>query len=119
MDSPRPWVPLMSGQTSGGVVTTWNMRTTRQGDPGGFRYRDRSGEPPAQLGMGGSIRPGTACPVTVLVADMGDGSMLLQGWRVGPSAYLCPEDAVALKRELTRAFGSADIRARDDQGWSL
>lgn len=44
-------------------------------------------------------------PSTVLVADMGNGSVYLQGWRAGPSAYLVAEDAVALRRELGRAFG--------------
>ena len=69
---------------------------------------DRAGQNHQQLGIGRSIRPGTAVPPTVLVADMGDGSLLLEGWRDGPSAYLCPVDAVPLRRELQRAFGSPD-----------
>lgn len=66
-------------------------------------------------GIGCSIRPGTAVPPTVLVADMGDGSLLLEGWRDGPSAYLSVADAIPLRRELARAFGSA---APIRPGWS-
>jgi hypothetical protein len=45
---------------------------------------------PAQRGIGRSLRPGTGVPRRVLVADMGDGSLFLQGWRDGPSAHLNP-----------------------------
>jgi hypothetical protein len=65
-------------------------------------------EPP-----GRSIRPGTAVPPTVLVADMGQGALYLQGWRAGPSAYLTAEDALGLRRELERAFGGGDVPPRD------
>ncbi len=44
-------------------------------------------------GIGYCVRPGAAVPPTVLVADMGDGALVLQGWRVGPSAYVCAADA--------------------------
>lgn len=57
-------------------------------------------------GIERSIRPGTAVPPTLLVADMGNGAMLLQGWRVGPSAYVCAADAGPLRRALAAAFGS-------------
>lgn len=65
------------------------------------------------------IRPGTAVPDTVLVADMGDGSLLLEGWRDGPGAYLSPADAVPLRRELTRAFGSPDLTPSSSKGEAL
>lgn len=52
-------------------------------------------------------------PPTVLVADMGQGALYLQGWRAGPSAYLTAEDAVGLRRELERAFGGGDVPPRD------
>lgn len=42
---------------------------------------------------------------TVKVSDLGDGALFLQVWPDGPSAYLGPADAVALKRELATAFG--------------
>lgn len=77
--------------------------------------RDGNGQPP-KLGIGRSLRPGTAVPSTVLVGDMGDGSLFLQGWRDGPSAYLSPADAVPLKRELAAAFGSTQLALRGDQG---
>ncbi|MGH3927819.1 MAG: hypothetical protein ACRDTT_33965, partial [Pseudonocardiaceae bacterium] len=56
-----------------------------------------------------SIRPGTAVPSTVLVSDMGDGSLLLEGWRDGPSAYLSPADAVPFRRQLAAAFGNPNL----------
>ncbi|MGH4024162.1 MAG: hypothetical protein ACRDRV_06205 [Pseudonocardiaceae bacterium] len=57
-------------------------------------------------GIGYCIRPGAAVPATVLVVDMGDGALLLQGWRMGPSAYVCPTDTGPLRSALAAAFGS-------------
>jgi hypothetical protein len=69
-----------------------------------------------QDGIGHSIRPATAVPLTVLVAEMLNGSLLLQGWRDGPSAYLCPADAAPLKRELAAAFGNPELKPRAADG---
>ncbi|MGH3900714.1 MAG: hypothetical protein ACRDTA_21200 [Pseudonocardiaceae bacterium] len=44
--------------------------------------RHGDGQHQQQLGSGRSIRPGTAAPPTMLVADIGDG--FRQGWRDGP-----------------------------------
>ena len=66
-------------------------------------------------GIGRSIRPGTAVPGSVLVSDMGDGSLLLEAWRQGPSAYLSPADALPFKRQLAAAFGSSDITPSGNQ----
>jgi hypothetical protein len=82
-----------------------------------FRRSDGNGEQ-TSFGIGLSIRPGTAVPSTVLVADMGDSSLLLAGWRDGPSAYLCSADAVPLRRELARAFGSTELAQCNSQGGS-
>jgi hypothetical protein len=79
----------------------------------------RSTDQPAQLGIGHSIRPGTTVPSTVLVADMCDGGLFLQGWRDGPIAYLSPSDASALRRELAAAFGSAEAAPCRDSGEAL
>ena len=57
-------------------------------------------------GIGYCVRPGAAVPATVLVVDMGDGALLLQGWRTGPSAYVCAADTGPLRRALAAAFGS-------------
>lgn len=62
-------------------------------------------------GIGYCIRPGAAVPPTVLVADMGDGTLLLQGWRVGPNAYVCAADADPLREALAAAFGSDLVSA--------
>lgn len=70
-------------------------------------------------GIGRSIRPGTAVPPTVLIADMGDGSLFLQGWRDGPSVYLSRSDAMPLRQELAGAFGSTGPALSGGQGEAL
>ncbi|MGQ0776112.1 MAG: hypothetical protein ACT4NY_17090 [Pseudonocardiales bacterium] len=60
----------------------------------------------SQDGIGYCIRPGSDVPPTVLVAEMSDGALLLQGWRVGPSAYVCRADTGPLREALAAAFGS-------------
>lgn len=79
----------------------------------GVRHGDQNGQ------QEHSIRPGTAVPATVLVADMGDGSLFLQGWRDGPSAHLSRVDAMPLRRELIAAFGSTKSALRGHQGEAL
>lgn len=71
----------------------------------GPRHGDDSAAPRVQ-GIENSIRPGASVPHTVLIADMGRGAVFLMGWEIGPIAYLTAEDALGLKRELARAFGS-------------
>lgn len=66
-----------------------------------------------------SIRPDTAVPSTVLVAEMGDGALYLASWRIGPSAYLTAQDSLGLSQELARAFGSDTVAPRDDPGQAL
>lgn len=65
-----------------------------------------------QLGIGHSIRSGTAVPSMVLVTNMGDGSLFPQTWRDGPGAYLSLADAVPLIRELAAAFVSTALALR-------
>lgn len=77
---------------------------------------DGNGQDQQQHGIKRSIRPGTVVPPTVLVANMGDGSLFLEGWPDGPSAYLSPSDALSLRGELTRAFGSAVLRPSGEPG---
>lgn len=88
------------------------------GDPAGFRHDDGQ-EQPRPRGIGRSIRPGTAVPATVLISDMGNGALYLEGYRAGPSAYLTAEDAVGLRQELAKAFGSGAVPSRDDPGQAL
>ncbi|MGH3696614.1 MAG: hypothetical protein ACRDRX_21940 [Pseudonocardiaceae bacterium] len=47
---------------------------------------------------------------------MGDSSLLLEGWREGPRAYLSPADALPLRRQLTVAFGSPQRTPSTSQG---
>jgi hypothetical protein len=76
-----------------------------------------SGEQTA-MGIGRTIRPGTAVPSTVLVSDMGNGSLLLEGWREGPSAHLGPADAVPLRREPAAVFMRTEQVVQSDHGES-
>jgi hypothetical protein len=78
------------------------------------RHGDHHGQ--GHHGIGRSIRPGTAVPDTVLVADLCGGGLLLHGWRDGPSAYLSPSDAPALRRELAAAFGATQLARSSSLG---
>jgi hypothetical protein len=68
---------------------------------------------PGLLGIGHSFHPGSTVPRTVLVSNLGDGALYLSGWREGPSAYLTPDDALPLRRELARAFGTDEATGGD------
>jgi hypothetical protein len=85
--------------------------------PEQFRHGGLNDEQPALLGVGHSYRPGIAVPRTVLVCDLGDGALYLAGWRKGLGAYLTPEDAVPLRRELAAAFGSEDKPSERFESW--
>jgi hypothetical protein len=84
----------------------------------GFAWFHRGDDNSEQTssGTGHSIRPATAMPRSVLVSDMGEGSLLLKAWREGPSAYLSPADAVPLSRALAAAFSSPDLTPSGNQG---
>lgn len=73
-----------------------------------FRHNDGVGQQ-VQHGIGRSIRPGSPVPATVLIAEMDNGGLLLQGWRAGPSAYLTAEEAMPLRQALEAAFGSEPV----------
>ncbi|MGH3548575.1 MAG: hypothetical protein ACRDQU_10800 [Pseudonocardiaceae bacterium] len=49
-----------------------------------------------------------AMPPTVLVTEMDNGAVILQGRPDGPRVYLSRAEAVPLKRELAAAFGSTE-----------
>lgn len=76
-----------------------------------FRHGDGSAEQSPTHRLNRSIRPGVPTPATVLVAEMHGGSLLLQGWRDGPSAYASADDAVPLRHALAAAYGS-EVRHR-------
>ena len=61
--------------------------------------------------IGYCIRPGAAVPPTVLVVEMGDGALLLQGWRIGPCAYVCAANTGPLRNALALAFGPCPSEA--------
>jgi hypothetical protein len=69
-----------------------------------------------QHGAGGSSGSGMAVPPTVLVTAMDKGVQILQGRPDGPRVSLTPGRALALRRELAAAFGSAERRLGDGQG---
>ena len=78
-------------------------------------HRDSDGQDEQLRGTRRSIQPGRAVPPTVLVVNMGDGSLVLQTWRDGPSVYLSPADAVPLRRDLAAAFTSAALAPLAEQ----
>lgn len=69
-------------------------------------HRDSSDEQPPAHSLNRSIRPGVPVPATVLIVEMTGGSLLLRGWRHGPSAYVSADDAAPLRRALATAYGS-------------
>ncbi len=71
-----------------------------------MRHDDGDGQP-SQRGIERSIRPCVPVPATVLVCEMGGGALFCQGWRDGPCAYVCADDAGLLRQALAAAFGSA------------
>lgn len=81
--------------------------------PDNFRHGDGNSEQPP-LGIGRSIRSGVSMPPTVLVTEMDNGALILQGRPDERRVYLSRADAVALRRELARAFGSADVRCASE-----
>jgi hypothetical protein len=88
-----------------------------EGGPGG-RDTNHQRHSTRQPGIEHSIRPDTAVPPTVLIADMCDGSLFLQGWREGPNAYLTSSDDIPLRRELA-AFGTPKLPLLGDPGETL
>lgn len=58
-----------------------------------------------------SIRPKMAVPPTVLVTELDNGTLILQGRPDGPRVWLEPDDAAPLKRELAAAFDRFELVA--------
>jgi hypothetical protein len=62
-------------------------------------------------------RPSATTPPTVLITELDNGTLILQGRPDGPRVWLNPDEAVPLKRELAAAFGRNELAvAGDDQG---
>lgn len=91
----RPHSPAVTAPTRRPVEEAWRGRAARPGQPD-----------PAVPGLERSIRPGVPVPATLLVAEMRDGALFLQGWRDGPGAYVIAEDAGPLRQALAAAFGN-------------
>jgi len=47
-------------------------------------------------------------PSTVLITEMDNGALILQGRPDGPRVYLSRANALPLRRELAAAFGSTE-----------
>lgn len=88
-------------------------------DTGGLNRNERGKYPAVEQKRGArlsrSIRPGVPLPDTLLVAQMCDGGLLLQGWRDGPSAYVISQDTGPLRQALATAFGSTGHGTSTDQ----
>jgi hypothetical protein len=68
---PRSWVPSTQHTTQTGIRDVHHQ--------GNQAAQGTANVPDGQHGIGHSIRPATATPLTVLVAEMLNGSVLLQG----------------------------------------
>jgi hypothetical protein len=66
-------------------------------------------------GISRTIRPRTAVPFTVLVTELDNGALILQGRSDGPRVYLGQADALPLRRELAAAYGRTECPLPDDQ----
>jgi hypothetical protein len=70
-----------------------------------------------QLGGRIDIPPGMLMPPTVLVTELDNGTLILQGRPDGPRVWLEPDEAAPLKRELAAAFDRFELAAAgSDQG---
>jgi hypothetical protein len=120
MDSPRSWVPSMLDEQKAGSTSTVH-EVDGQGLHDGSREaaRDRDGDgqnQPTQLTSERSRYLRTTVPPTVLVTELDNGVLIIQGRPEGPRVYLSRVDALPLRRELAAAFGSAERALLDDQG---
>lgn len=78
-------------------------------DLGDLGEGDGSADELTQLIIGPIMPPSMALLPTVLVTELDSGELVIQGRPDGPRVYLSPDDAVPLKRELARAFGSSAL----------
>jgi hypothetical protein len=88
-----------------------NIENCRDG--GGCVRQHQSQEPPS--GAGRSIRPSTTVPPTVLMTELDNGALILQGRPDGPRVRMSLADAMPLRRELAAAFGRAEPALRNGQ----
>ena len=63
-----------------------------------------------------SIQSGLTVPPTVLVTELDNGTLVLQGRPDGPRVWLEPANAESLRRELAAAFRRIELQTHDDQG---
>lgn len=67
--------------------------------------------------IGQGVRPATTVPPTVLMTELDDGMLMLQGRPDGPRVWLKPAEAIPLRYERARAFGSsAAFTTSNDEG---
>jgi hypothetical protein len=71
----------------------------------------------ARIGGRIDIPPGMLMPPTVLVTELDNGALIVQGRPDGPRVWLEPDEAAPLKRELAAAFDRFELAAAgSDQG---
>ena len=87
--------------------------TYRSPCSGGVRHSNGQADQQQSLTEHG-IRPYVTVPPTVLVTELDNGTLILQGRPDGPRVWLSPNEAVPLKRELEAAFGRTKLGAAGD-----
>jgi hypothetical protein len=68
-----------------------------------------------EVGHPHDAQRGITVPPTVLVTELDDGALVVQGRPDGPRAYLNSADAAPLKRELAATFQPTKLRLCTDQ----
>lgn len=111
---PRSWVPFKEDVTQTGLEDMEHegnqpRRGTDDQCPG-------DGQNHQQLGTRISIRPKLSMPPTVLVTELDNGTLILQGRPDGPRTSLKPDEAVPLRLALAMAFDSPDLTPSIGQG---
>jgi hypothetical protein len=76
--------------------------------------RHGDGQDHQQLGTSRDVPLGTAMPPTVLLTQMDNGALILQGRPDGPRVYLSSANALPLKRKLAVAFERIELTAEGD-----
>ncbi len=95
------------------VEQAGSQGTESRHDGDGTRQRESQALP----NTGRGIRPTTTVPPTVLMTELDNGTLILQGRPDGPRVSLNPADTMPLRYELARAFGStAAFTTRNDEG---
>lgn len=117
---PRFWVPSNEDARQTGLEQVQHQDERAAHDTNDEHHGDEQARQDQQLGgrIDGriDIPPRMLMPPTVLVTELDNGTLILQGRPDGPRVWLNPDEAAPLRRALARAFGSPDLVSSSGQG---